>query len=193
MVLCTGGTQLLWILLESESPGLGNFCKGSTAPALRLPGAQSSCKAEMTALTLDFWVSIPVPPPSSRVTLAEFLFLPLCHGDENTGQDCAGLPGWPVQGLGPPTDGDSGPGLAGKVDPKTVAPGIRTRQGCNGGAKEGFLKKPTSQSQLGMSSSRSRSRPGGSEGQPPWPLGPRAEAQGAHPSFLPKEEDRHSI
>ena len=55
----------------------------------------------MTALTLDFWVSIPVPPPSSRVTLAEFLFLPLCHRDENTGQGCAGLPGQPVQGLGP--------------------------------------------------------------------------------------------
>ena len=85
----TGGSlhsdiQLLWILLESESPAVGKFYKGSTAPALRLPGAHSSCKAEMTALTLDFWVSIPVPPPSSRVTLADFLFLPLCHGEDPT-------------------------------------------------------------------------------------------------------------
>lgn len=100
----TGGSlhsdiQLLWILLESESPAVGKFYKGSTAPALRLPGAHSSCKAEMTALTLDFWVSIPVPPPSSRVTLADFLFLPLCHGDDNTGQGGAGLPGQPGGGL----------------------------------------------------------------------------------------------
>lgn len=92
-------TQLLWILLESESPGAGKFYKGSTAPALRLPGAHSSCKAETTALTLDFRVSIPVPPPSSQVTLAEFLFCPLCHEDDNTGQGCAGLPGRPVGGL----------------------------------------------------------------------------------------------
>lgn len=172
VVHCPGGTQLLWILLESESPGVRKFCKGSTAPALRFSGAHSSCKAEMTALTLDFWVSIPVPPPSSRVTLAEFLFPPLCHGDENIGQGCAGLLGRPVQGLGPPADGNSGPGLSDKADPETVAPGVRARQGCNGGSKEGFLKKLTSQSQLGMPSSGSRSRPGGSEGQAPWPLGP---------------------
>ena len=100
----TGGslhsdTQLLWILLQSESPGVGKLYKGSTAPALRLPGAHSSCKAETTALTLDFRVSISVPPPSSRVTLAEFLFRRLCHEDDNTGQGCAGLPGRPVGGL----------------------------------------------------------------------------------------------
>ena len=169
----TGGslhsdTQLLWILLQSESPGVGKLYKGSTAPALRLPGAHSSCKAETTALTLDFRVSIPVPPPSSHVTLAEFLFCRLCHEDDNTGQGCAGLPGWPVGGLVHLQM--TSPGLSGKADPKTVDPGVRARLGCNGGVKEGFVKKPTSRSQLGMPSSGSRSRAGRREGQAPWPL-----------------------
>lgn len=30
-------------------------------------------------------------------------------------------------GLGPPTDGDSGPGLSSKADPDTVTPGVRAR------------------------------------------------------------------
>lgn len=133
----------------------------------------------MTALTLDFWVSIPVPPPSSRVTLADFLFLPLCHGDDNTGQGGAGS-GTAGGGLGPPTDGDSGPGLSSKADPRHSDPwGSGQGEGASGESKGGFLKKPASQSQLRMPSSGSRSRPGRRESQAPWPLGPRAESQGA--------------
>lgn len=99
------------------------------------------------------------------------------------------------EAVGPPADPDSGPALSGKADPETAAPGVRERLGCNRGMKEGFLKKLPSESQLGMPSSGSRSRPGKGEGQALWPSGQheqRLRERGAALPSRPSSGVRHS-
>ena len=125
------------------------------APSLCPHQELSSCRAETAALTLDFWVSTPVPTPSSCVTLAKFLcfsktlFLHLCNGSGvGITQNQPALATCKGQGgAGPPTDADS-----------VLALGQQSRCGdswCQGKArvrqrhKWGLPEKADTESQLG--------------------------------------------